>query len=364
MFDNNIQKRIWEVARELCKINGKLPSINAVITCMFEEPLSVYNLHVEKDTSVLRNTFDLVITKDEDEEEVVEETADYQDIDEISFLKDFVANVPYGIFVDTDNIGHYIYDKGFIQIFKNYVYVWTSDRASAEQFLPYIKRYESKVVEEKIAEYRLVVCGRQGFDTINCTTHRNVDINIEKNYNDDFPYKEYKDFCEKDGSGLALMYGSPGTGKTTAIKKLIYDCEDTRFLIMDFSMLQNIVSGDFVQFLLSLKNTVIVMEDCEHILRRRDLGSNPLINSLLNITDGLIGDSLNIRFLCTFNAALTDIDEALLRPGRLKLKYEFKPLCANKTKELCGDNKAETLAEIYNREKNVYGEQKPTRIGF
>ena len=72
-------------------------------------------------------------------------------------------------------------------------------------------------------------------------------------------------------------------------------------------MLQNIVSEQFLSFLLGLKNAVIIMEDCEYILKRRDTHENPLINSLLNITDGLVGDALNIRFLCTFNSALTFI---------------------------------------------------------
>lgn len=152
--------------------------------------------------------------------------------------------------------------------------------------------------------------------------------------------------------------------KTSLIKKLIYDCSDTNFYIMDFSMLQNIVSGQFLAFLLKLQNAVIIMEDCEYILKRRDTHENPLINSLLNITDGLVGDALNIRFLCTFNAELTDIDEALLRPGRLKVKYEFKALNKDKTKAICGDDKAETLAEIYNRDKIDFNKKEQRKIGF
>lgn len=77
-----------------------------------------------------------------------------------------------------------------------------------------------------------------------------------------------------------------------------------------------------------------------------------------------LGMLLNIRFLCTFNAALTDIDEALLRPGRLKVKYEFKALNKDKTKAICGDDKAETLAEIYNRDKIDFNKKEQRKIGF
>ena len=58
------------------------------------------------------------------------------------------------------------------------------------------------------------------------------------------------------------------------------------------------------------------------------------------------------------------LDEALLRPGRLKVKYEFKALNKDKTKAICGDDKAETLAEIYNRDKIDFNKKEQRKIGF
>lgn len=279
------------------------------------------------------------------------------------FINAFTKNEDYGIYIDEDEIGYYITSYGGVQIFDRYIQVDSNDYSAVERLTAYLKPYPKE--KDLSVEYELVVSTSKGFSTTTCSSSRNIDVDIKKNYNDDFPYEEYKNFCEKEGSGLALMYGTAGTGKTSAIKKLIYDCKDTNFYIMDFSMLQNIVSGEFVSFLLNLKDAVIIMEDCEYILKRRETHENPLINSLLNITDGLIGDALNIKFLCTFNARLTEIDTALLRPGRLKLKYEFKALSKDKTKALCGDDKEETLAEIYNREKVDYSKSNNTKkIGF
>lgn len=45
-------------------------------------------------------------------------------------------------------------------------------------------------------------------------------------------------------------------------------------------------------------------------------------------------DSLNIKFICTFNSDLSSIDNALLRKGRLKVKYEFGNLTPEKTLKL------------------------------
>lgn len=85
---------------------------------------------------------------------------------------------------------------------------------------------------------------------------------------------------------------------------------------------------------------------------------------LLNLTDGMLGDSLGIQVICTFNTNVKNIDKALLRKGRLITSYEFKELQANKSKILLkrlgvnnyiADNNM-TLAEIYN------SYEKPTQI--
>jgi ATP-dependent 26S proteasome regulatory subunit len=54
--------------------------------------------------------------------------------------------------------------------------------------------------------------------------------------------------------------------------------------------------------------------------------SNSAVANLLNLTDGLMADVLQLRIICTFNIDFTKIDSALLRKGRLKASYEFKKL--------------------------------------
>ena len=67
------------------------------------------------------------------------------------------------------------------------------------------------------------------------------------------------------------------------------------------------------------------MEDCEKALMNRDIG-NPIIDTILNLTDGIIGETFKLKFLCTINCPESKIDKALLRKGRLSLKYQFKEL--------------------------------------
>lgn len=191
--------------------------------------------------------------------------------------------------------------------------------------------------------------GNFGYSEFKLVLNKNVSLD---NYNDDVPYKEYLNFCNKKGCGLALMYGEPGTGKTTLIKKLISNSETT-FFILDASILANITSSAFMDFLVSdCENSVFILEDCEKLLMDRNISNNPWIGTLLNLTDGMLGEGLSIKFICTFNAPLKSIDPALLRKGRLKVNYEFRPLSSDKVEKLGKQlNKdlhgSKTLAEIY-----------------
>ena len=88
---------------------------------------------------------------------------------------------------------------------------------------------------------------------------------------------------------------------------------------------------------------------------------------LLNITDGVIADVLGIKLICTFNTSLAKIDKALLRKGRLSLKYEFKKLTKDKVANILGHSvdKDMSLAEIYNiEEENDFSKKIQKKIGF
>ena len=97
------------------------------------------------------------------------------------------------------------------------------------------------------------------------------------------------------------------------------------------------------------------------------------MSALLNLSDGILGDSLNLKFICTFNAQLRNIDDAVLRKGRLKLKYEFKALTPEKTQILAKklgkeipEGKSLPLCEIYNYGEDNGAKETTTKrpIGF
>jgi ATP-dependent 26S proteasome regulatory subunit len=194
---------------------------------------------------------------------------------------------------------------------------------------------------------------------------KKMSIDLEKNYNDDIPYNDIINLLKSPNKELILFNGKPGTGKTSLIKHLIGEISDKKFLYIDSSLLKTVTSSTFISFLLEHRNSIVVLEDCEKILSKREEG-NPFMGTLLNLTDGIIGETVNCKFICSFNCTESKIDEALLRKGRLSLKYTFNTLSLEKTQVLFPDaKKGMTLADIYHKDKeNVINEQEARKIGF
>lgn len=127
------------------------------------------------------------------------------------------------------------------------------------------------------------------------------------------------------------------------------------------------------KFLIGNSDTVFIMEDAEEMLVSRDQAHNSGMSTLLNLTDGLMGQALGIQFIATFNTDRNRIDKALLRNGRLRMMYEFKPLAAAKSRSLLAtlghaDAVVEgdmTLADIFHYgENNGAASMQRASVGF
>jgi ATP-dependent 26S proteasome regulatory subunit len=226
----------------------------------------------------------------------------------------------------------------------------------------------SLVIKESLNDensYKIAYKGQYSIETTVCKFN-DWETNLKKNYNDDLPYDSMNDVIRSDKAGLIMFYGIPGTGKTSLVKTLINDNRDTDFIFVDTSVCESISDGLFLDFLQEHKNSVIVFEDCEKLLFSRDEMVNESIGTILNLTDGIIAESMKIKFICTFNCDLEKVDKALLRKGRLSIGYEFKKLSLEKTKAIYPDAKEEmTLADAHNASvNNGYEEKKRKSIGF
>jgi len=121
-------------------------------------------------------------------------------------------------------------------------------------------------------------------------------------------------------------------------------------------MVNSITDPAFIPFLMKNNDSILIIEDAEPVLQERDSNNKSnAVSNVLNLTDGLLSDCLNISIVATFNTSKKKIDEALLRRGRLLMEYMFDKLSIEKSKALLfklGHGKIDikepmTLADIY-----------------
>jgi SpoVK/Ycf46/Vps4 family AAA+-type ATPase len=153
-------------------------------------------------------------------------------------------------------------------------------------------------------------------------------FNLALNYGDDFPEINDKliDALHDNYSGLYMLHGLPGTGKTTYIRYLASVLKkDVMFFPTSF--VNEITNPAILNLLRKKQECVLILEDAEKALTKRHLSDEPsLVSTLLNMTDGILGDILKLNVIVTYNCDRQDIDEALLRKGRLKAEYSFRGL--------------------------------------
>jgi hypothetical protein len=182
---------------------------------------------------------------------------------------------------------------------------------------------------------------------------------------------------EKDRSGLFIFHGPTGGGKTNYIRYLIANSSlETNFIFYPVSLLRDISSPELIAFITHYKNAVLIIEESEDSVQSREslASDRSSIANLLNVSDGLLSDVLNLKIVCTFNTDIRTLDKALLREGRLLGVHKFSHIEAERANKIAELNKIErrfteevSMAQIFNEPiEKLSSElvQEDKKIGF
>ena len=234
-----------------------------------------------------------------------------------------------------------------------------------------IKRFKCRE-RRKPLEINLIVRDSYGLDLKSMEIKR-TKLDVGLFYEDDFAEVDaviQKRLSTKEDKGIVFLHGLPGTGKTTYLRYLIGKIKK-RVLFLSPTIAGDLMNPDFIDLLIDNPNTVLVIEDAENIIMDRRTTGGSSVSNLLNISDGLLADFLNVQIICTFNSSLTLVDGALLRKGRLIAKYEFGKLGIEKAQRLSNHfgfatsiTKPMTIAEIANQHEKEQTESRIEVAGF
>ena len=281
------------------------------------------------------------------------------------------------------------YEDGSIYFYKNNFIQITSENGKEKDKckLTFYYPTSAKCVDEEFTQFMDIDkrpnifmvnqdYGNFNFSKFNINLPETFDIGLNYGKNFESVSEKMIKSLHENSSGLYMLHGRPGTGKTTYIRYLASVLKKD-VIFFPTSFVDEITNPSILSLLKKKQDCVMILEDAEKALTKRSLSDQPsLVSTLLNMTDGILGDILKLNVIVTYNCDRQDIDEALLRKGRLKAEYSFQGLKQDEAKKLIKkldiDIKPEdnmTLADIYYAKSdeeligNIKTLEKP-KIGF
>lgn len=186
-----------------------------------------------------------------------------------------------------------------------------------------------------------------------------------------------------DGDGRFLLGDFTVTHNTYQIKGLLDECaESATMVLIPANLVPEVAGPDGVGIIVDFRRDypnrplVFLLEDADEVLAPRNGHNISGVSSLLNMGDGIVGATLDIRIVATTNATDAELDDAIKRPGRLNVLCTINKLNPERAsavyKRLTGTDMSfdtdMSLAEVYQKAYDAgwkgTGTKKGKKIGF
>jgi hypothetical protein len=292
-------------------------------------------------------------------------------------VRDFNANKTD---IKWDDLTFRMGDKSFVYLDECRIISFTDKADEAERLSRQFHDEGVVPPEPHGGSYRLIRTGRD-------ISTQGVPLSLETilteqqlllHYGPGFPqwHQDYLALLRRHRHGLSLLEGPPGTGKTSYLRHLMGDLKDShRFYFIPNGALSVLTNPEFVGFWADQRrrfekeNFVVILEDSDAALMPRGADNRDQVSSILNLSDGMLADFLRLQIICTINGRATDIDPALMRPGRMlchrifdRLPHEHATALATHLGKSLPGLGSYTLAEIFADETPAPSPQRA--IGF
>lgn len=127
--------------------------------------------------------------------------------------------------------------------------------------------------------------------------------------------KLIKAYFESNDS-ILMLYGDPGTGKTSMIKKIIYGYDQDEVAYLKDQAL--VSKSELWSMMAEYKLIILDDLDCKLTENRAtaDAGASSFMSNILSFSDGITNPFERPKIVISTNQNITEIDSALIRPGR------------------------------------------------
>ena len=164
----------------------------------------------------------------------------------------------------------------------------------------------------------------------------------------------YIDNFINNKASILVLIGPPGTGKTSFIKQLLYKANYPALVSYD----ENVLNEDSVfSTFIAGDSKALVIEDADNFLQPRKEG-NQMMSRFLNVGDGLLSKKDKKIIFSTNLPSISDIDPALIRPGRCFGVLEFRELNRDEALTISSsgtlpEKQSFSLGDIFNPQSNT-----------